>query len=205
MINSVTLASKNDSSDFSTYLERAKHLGCEHVWLVGAGTALAAYVGVFTPQGLLDSSATVLGLRVFEREEQEPLDTVVEIRALLDRLAHDPLVIPMPVPQVGITWSGVAPPRSGWEQHDELSEEKLSAIAEAGIEEVAKANGLGTNIVQSVREEVWQRKIEGTDLPAGAAFAAYGLGFLRDGQSKLTKNGVWSRLTTQRGHILIKN
>lgn len=205
MTKTVTLATTEDSLDIRTYLERAQHLGCEHVWLVGAGNAVAAYVAVLTPQGLLDLAPTVLGLRVFERIESDALDVVVETRALLDRLAHDSQVIPLPVGQAGITWSGIAPPRGGWEQAGAISETTLTAIAQAGIDEVAKANGLGTNIVQTVRQEVWQRKVEDTDLPAGAAFAALGLGFLRNENAAVSKSGAWKRLTTSRGHVLIKN
>lgn len=205
MTNSVTLASEHDSSDFTTYLERAQHLGCEHVWLIGAGKALAVYVGVFAPQGLLDQAPTVLGLRIFEREPDKALDTVAEIRAIRDRLAHNPLVIPLPVAQIGISWTGVAPPRTGWVPRTEISEELLAKTAESGIEEVAQANGLGNNIVQSVREEVWQRNIDGTDIPAGAAFAAFGLGFLKNSLGQVSSNGAWRRISTPRGHVLIKN
>ena len=59
MTNTVTLASEHDSADLQTYLARAERLGAEHVWLVGAGNALAAYVAVLTPQGLLDIAPTV--------------------------------------------------------------------------------------------------------------------------------------------------
>lgn len=200
----VTLASEEDSKDLATYLQRAEHLGCEHVWLIGAGKALAAYTAVLTPQGILDRAPTVLGLRVCERLEDHHLDTVVQIRAVLDRLAHDALSIPMPVGQAGIIWSGVAPPRSNWQQTGTISEQLLEQIAQKGIEEVAQAQGLGTQIVQKVRTEVWQRPIEETDIPSGVAFAGFGLGFLADGQAQIARSGSWTRVTTERGHILVK-
>ena len=210
MTNTVTLASEHDSADLQTYLERAERLGAEHVWLVGAGTALAAYVAVLTPQGLLDVAPTVLGLRVFERVETDSLDMVVQIRAMLDRLAHDKITIPLPVGQAGIAWTGVAPPRSGWEPVGTMLEIELQLTAKAGIEEVAKANGLGTNIVAAVREEVWRRPLNVQNsavprtVPAGVAFAGFGLGFFGTGIGQVTTSGSWTRIATERGHILVK-
>jgi hypothetical protein len=210
MTNTVTLASELDSADLKTFLERAERLGCEHVWRVGAGSALAAYVAVLTPQGLLDVAPTVLGLRVFERVETESLDMVVQVRAMLDRLAHDPMTIPLPVGQAGIAWTGVAPPRAGWAPAGTMLEIELQLTAKAGIEEVAKANGLGTNIVTTVREEVWRRPLNvqnseaGLTVPAGVAFAGFGLGFFDAGIAQVTTSGAWTRVATARGHILIK-
>jgi hypothetical protein len=204
MTNSVTLATKEDGADLKTYLERAERLGCEHVWLVGAGTALAAYVAVLTPQGLLDIAPTVLGLRVFERTETDQVDVVVQVRALLDRLAHDRQHIALPVGQAGIAWTGVAPPRSGWEITGEVSEKLLLRTAETGIAEVAQANGLGTQIVQKVREEVWKRPCDGQSFPAGVAFAGFGLGFWSDEQATVSHSGAWTKVTSSRGHVLVK-
>ncbi len=210
MTNTVTLASEHDSADLQTYLERAERLGVEHVWLVGSGTALAAYVAVLTPQGLLDIAPTVLGLRVFERVETDSLDMVVQVRAMLDRLAHDKTTIPLPVGQAGIAWTGVAPPRSGWAPAGTMLEIELQLNAKAGIEEVAKANGLGTNIVTVVREEVWRRPLnvqnseEPMTVPAGVAFAGFGLGFFGTGIAQVTTSGSWTRIATERGHIVVK-
>jgi hypothetical protein len=210
MTNTVTLASEHDSADLKTFLERADRLGCEHVWLIGAGSALVAYVAVLTPQGLLDIAPTVLGMRIFERSEDSSLDTVVQVRALLDRLAHDALVIPLPVGQAGIAWTGVAPPRGGWLPTGDILELELHVTAKAGIEEVAKANGLGTNIVTAVREEVWRRPMNvqhaanAHTVPAGVAFAGFGLGFFGTGIAQVTQSGAWTRITTERGHILVK-
>lgn len=212
MSNSVTLASEHDSADLQVFLERADRLGCEHVRLIGSGKALAAYVAVLAPQGLLDVAPTVLGLRVFERAETDAdnVDTVVQIRAVLDRLAHDRLSIPLPVGQPGVPWAAISPPRAGWAPVGEIVEAELQAIAEAGIEEVAKANGLGTNIVTAVREEVWQRPVQimsadsTASIPAGAAFAAFGLGFLGSDSARVSSSQAWKRVTTQRGHVLVK-
>jgi hypothetical protein len=91
-----------------------------------------------------------------------------------------------------------------------MLEIELQLTAKAGIEEVAKANGLGTKIVTVVREEVWRRplKVQNVDepktLPAGVAFAGFGLGFFGTAIAQVTSSGSWSRIATQRGHILVK-
>jgi hypothetical protein len=216
MTNLVTLASDHDSADLTVFLERANHLGCEHVRLIAAGSALAVYAAVLTPAGLLDLAPTVMGLRVYERAagDTAPVDMVVQTRAMLDRLAHEALVIPLPVGQAGVPWAGISPPRTEWVPRGTLLEIELGLVARAGIDEVAAANGLGTNIVTTVRQEVWGRPLnvqnqpERADapltVPAGAAFAGFGLGFFDTGIAQVTTSGAWTRITTTRGHVLIK-
>jgi len=216
MTNTAHLATAHDSADLKVFLERANHLGCEHVRLIGAGSALAVYAAVLTPAGLLDLAPTVMGLRVFERAETDTsaLDTVVLTRALLDRMAHDALVIPLPVGQAGVPWAGISPPRADWAPRGTMLEIELGLVARAGIDEVAAANGLGTNIVTTVRHEVWGRTLAvqtqevGADVPltvpAGAAFAGFGLGFFDTGIAHVTTSGAWTRITTDRGHVLVK-
>lgn len=232
----LTLPSEHDASDLRVFLERAAKLGCEHVRLIGAGPVLAAYVGVLVPSGLLDTAPTVLGLRVFERSEDAqtasasgetpnttganslgmraelgrfiPLDTVVTIRGMLDRLARPELTFALPVGEAGIAWAGVSAPRSGWEAVGALSAADLEAIARAGIDEIAGSNGLGTIIVTRARREVWGRPINSDpamkQLVSGAAFAAFGLGFLGEDEPVLSRSANWMRLTTTRGHILVR-
>lgn len=216
---SVTLATHIDGADLKVYLERAERLGCEHAHLIATGSAVAPYVAVLTPAGLLDQAPTVLGLRVFSRHidpvsDGGTVDTVVQVRALLDRLAHDQQNIPLPVPQPGVPWAGVTPPQRGWVVVGSIPVTQLATIATAGIAEVAAANGLGTNIVQTVRQEVWGRPIADAPapVPAGAAFAALGLGFLGAEKDALisvelaqvSTSGAWTRVSTERGHILVK-
>jgi hypothetical protein len=57
-----------------------------------------------------------------------------------------------------------------------------------------------------VRSEVWSRPVDGVEsVPAGAAFAALSLGFLGEGEAvSLYETGAWTRLTTSRGHVLVK-
>jgi len=208
MTVNLTLPSEHDASDLTVFLERAAKLGCEHVRLIGAGSVLAAYVGVLVPSGLLDSAPTVLGLRIFERAAAGALDTVVTIRGMLDRLARPELTFALPVGESGIAWAGVSAPRGGWEPVGAVAASELEAIARAGIDEIAGSNGLGTIIVTRARRDVWGRPISSdpsmTQFVAGSAFAAFGLGFLGDDDPVLSRSAKWMRLTTARGHVLVR-
>jgi hypothetical protein len=208
MTSYLSLAEQAYAADLKTFLQRAARLGCEHVRLVSNGTALAATVAVLTKQGLLDQDPTVLGVRVFELASgHESVNTLVQIAAVQDRLARDVREFALPVGQAGIAWAGVTPPTDGWVSLGEIEAAPLVSVAEAGIGEVAAANGLGVKIVTEVRRETWGRGMftaGDVTVPAGAAFAAFGLGFIPEvGESiSLSASGPWSRLSSSRGHIL---
>lgn len=119
-----------------------------------------------------------------------------------------PLEVRLPMEAPSVTWAGISPPRGGWRQVGETSYQLLQSTAAAGIAEVADAvpTGTGEQLVQRVRAEVWGRPIEALEyVPAGAAFAAESLGFLAEGEPvTILETGPWTRLTTRRGHTLIR-
>jgi hypothetical protein len=41
-------------------------------------------------------------------------------------------------------------------------------------------------------------------IPSGAAFAALSMGFLGDDAVRVLETGPWTRLTTARGHVLVR-
>jgi hypothetical protein len=100
----------------------------------------------------------------------------------------------------------VGAPRGGWELLGAVSDAGLKAAAEAGIAEVAGIvpDKPGALIVNNARAAVWGRALDDAGLPAGAAFAAFALGFLADGDQKLYRAGRWFRLTGPRGHVLAR-
>lgn len=214
MDDELALSSALDLADLTTFMSRAATLGCEHVRLSAHGNALVASVAVLTRASLLDTTPVVLGVRVFELATPSNLDRVILVRALADRLAHADVTLPMPPAVPGVSWSGVAPPSGGWLPAGKISETELEAIAREGIAEVASVSGNGTLIVARVRTEVWSRMrhFSGIDVPAGVAFAAYGLGFLAaEANSSPEPAGVsvsrtanWTRLSTSRGHVLLR-
>jgi hypothetical protein len=217
MSQSFSLSDSLSLGDLQVYLSRAGRVEDGSVRLVSAAGVLAVYTAIMYPRGLLDSSPTVLGLRTFALTEPVELDVVVPVRSLLDRLARleaavtdatAPVTVTVPLQVSSVTWAGITPPRGGWTPQGSAPAAVLEDAARAGIAEVASVipTGTGEQIVARVRSEVWGRPIEALDyVPAGAGFAAVSLGFLSaDEPVLLFETGPWTRLTTARGHILVR-
>jgi len=211
MTNNLRFASAETGSDFATFVQRANHLGCQHIRLVVRGELLLASVAVLEREGLLDAHPDVIGMRIYElTAEQDQFDTVVEVRAVLDRLARSATEFVLPLAQPGIAWAGTTPPQSGWEPRGVVAEATLERIAREGIDQVAQANALGAKIVTEVRRQTWGGQElavgEAPSFARGAAFAAFGLGFLgeSEGVATVSTAGAWMRLSTQRGHVLVR-
>jgi hypothetical protein len=227
MGSSFTLADTPTLDDLQVFLARAARIEEGTVRLIAGSGVLAVYAAVFYPQGLLDESPTVLGLRTVALADggdgpnggHADFDVVVPIRSLLGRLEAaqearqadptitGPVTISLPMGVNTVTWSAISPPRGGWRPIDGTSAEVLDRAARSGIDEVATAvpDAVGEQIVRRVRSEVWSRGIDGLEhVPAGAAFAALGLGFLGEDEVRMFETGPWTRLTTQRGHVLVK-
>jgi len=233
MSRSFTLADPRALDDLQLYLARATRIEEGSVRLVAGGGVLAVYVAALSPAGLTDEMPTVLGLRVVRILETEGLDAVVPLAALRGRLdraqeerdlgaspagpedAPAGARISLPHEAPSVVWAAISPPRGGWQAQGPIETGMLERVAREGIAEVAAAvpEAAGEQIVRRVRSEVWGRPIPGAEhLPAGAAFAALGLGFLgpSDASGDLAaalesyETGTWTRLSSPRGHILVK-
>jgi hypothetical protein len=222
MSDAFTLSDSLALSDLATYLGRAARVEDGSARLIAGGGVLAVYTAVIYPAGLLDESPTVLGLRTFALGGNEEFDAVVPLASLLmrlERMKNEPretdsqVTISLPMRVNTVTWAAISPPRGGWTVLPEISAGVLDRVARAGIDEVAAAipSGTGEQIVHRVRSEVWGRDIpEAGAIPAGAAFAALSLGFLPEAAPGGTptmavfETGPWTRLTSPRGHILVK-
>ncbi|OYX54265.1 MAG: hypothetical protein B7Y93_06785 [Micrococcales bacterium 32-70-13] len=216
---SFTLSSLPAAHDLSVLLGRAVRLDeAGAVRLIADSGVLAVYVAVITPKGLLDRGPTVLGLRTLALAEGS-FDVVVPIRSLQARVdaalaaipegadPTTPVTIGLPAAVSTIVWAGISPPRGGWQRMSPLAPTGFAGAARAGIEEVATAipEGTGEQIVHRVRSEVWGRPLpEAEHLPAGTAFALESLGFLGDDLVQQFATGPWIRLSTARGHVLVK-
>ena len=222
MSRTFTLVDSLALGDLHVFLGRALRVEDGSVRLIAGSGVLAVYVSVLHPAGLLDQSPTVLGLRTFALTstggEPDTFDSVVPVRSLLARVegllasAADtvgvPVVVSLPMEVNTVTWAAISPPRGGWHPLPATQGDVLDAVARRGIDEVAAAvpTGTGEQIVHRVRTEIWGRPIDGMDhVPAGAAFAALSLGFLGEGDAvSIYESGPWTRLTTRRGHVLVK-
>lgn len=218
MSDSFTLQDSSTLADLRTYLGRAGRVEDGSVRLIAGGGILAVYAAVIYPVGLLDESPTVLGLRTFALPEREEFDVVVPLGSLLRRVetaeaqvrdAAGPVTVGIPMQVNSVTWAAISPPRGGWLALDAIAAARLEEVAHAGIREVAEAipDGTGEAIVHRVRSEVWGRAIDGAEhLPAAAGFATFTLGFLGEDVTDVAvfETGPWTRLSTRRGHVLVK-
>ncbi|GAB3527441.1 hypothetical protein [Arthrobacter monumenti] len=210
------LADAQIASDLRTYVTRARAVDDGGIRLQAAGRVLAAYVCMMQPKLLGESTPTILGLRTMGLARPAELDVTVPLAAVSDRLARlndrvaDPVSsVELAVPPMSVnhSWSGVSPPRSGWSSMSELPGQELIDIAKSGIQEVAEIVPVnpGALIVNNARGAVWGRSIRDTDVPAGAAFAAYGLGFLQPDQPvQVFGHDRWLRLSSAGGHVLVR-
>jgi len=218
MATTLQLADPQAAADLDTFLGRAIQVEDGSARVVVTGGVLAVYVPVLFPSGLLDDSATILGLRTFALDGPEAeVDAVVPMASLRARAASSAagagFELGMPAPVYSVTWAGVVPPRGGWQSRGApVSSELLSDVAEHGIREVAEAlpDNPGDVVVRQVRTLVWGDTIpEAPALPRGVALAAAALGFLppEGGEpdvGAIYEVGPWTRLTLSRGHVLVK-
>ena len=219
MSRTFTLVDSLALGDLHVYLGRAARVDDGSVRLIGGSGVLAVYVSVLHPNGLLDESPTVLGLRTFAlADTTTTFDAVVPARQLLDRLAllsvtvnfdDGPIGVMLPPAESSPAWVGISPPRGGWVPLGDVPSSVLETAAREGVAEVAAAlpTDSGEQLVHRVRTEVWGRPIPDVvpSLPAGIGLAADSLGFLRtDEPAKIFSSGPWSRVTTRRGHVLAR-
>ena len=210
--------------DLRTYVARAKAADEDGaIRLQASGQTLAAYVGVLPGSGLM-AEGVVIGLRAIALAVPAEVDVTVSLAAVTDRLARDGgTTLDVPPATVRVAWAAMAPPRGGWERVGAVTADEVYAVARQGIEEVASGApaDAGGAAVAALRKQVWGRPTTTTPpVPAGGAFAAYVLGFVKgdgvkgdgvkgDGAlpgSEVTvwAHGRWTRLSTPAGHVLIR-
>lgn len=204
------LADTPTRDDLQNYLSRLARLGEAEVRLQTRGSALAVYGCTQAPLSIMDDSPVVLVMRAFplSAAPTEPVDTVVEVRSLTDRLAREESGLNLALPDVTVAaaWTGVLPPVAGWEARGEMDAGSLAVVAAEGMARVAEnvPADAGDPVVQKVRRAVWGSEIA-PGIPAAAAFAAEGLGFLA-GVDRLTLSGTraWTRLSSRNGHVILR-
>ncbi|WP_104118535.1 hypothetical protein [Arthrobacter sp. B1805] len=209
---SLRFGDKQTVADFQTFTARARATEDGGMRLLTAGPVLAAYVCTLRPTVLGEPVPAVLGLRTMALGAGANVDVTVSLGSVLDRLARmgdDDVEFPVPTVTATENWAGVLPPRSGWVHEGMVPCDALEQAAKDGIGAVARGlpDRAGAPLVSSVRAAVWGRPLEGVpgSVAAGAAFGAFSLGFLEPGaDATIRTNGRWSRVSTGRGHILVR-
>ena len=214
MKNEFKLLDRQSVEDLQAYLLRAKRLDRDGLVRFRAfGDVLAAYVAPIYAGSLMDNGPTVLGLRTMTIGENSEVDAIVPIANILDRLAKlladSPRKYVLELPDsLKTPWAGISPPRAGWEPMVSIPEPELTAIARAGIDEVADTlpEAVGGPIAARIRGEIWGRQMKfGSRIPTGAAFVAAGLGFLTENEVvEVYQAQGWVRLSSEHGHVLAK-
>ncbi len=206
------LADPGTAADLRTFVSRARTADDGAIRLQGAGPVLAAYVCVMRAKLLGEGTPTVLGLRTMALDAASELDVTVSLAAVADRLARmdaNDTALPVPPMTVNESWAAVSAPRGAWEELGTVDAEVLIQAAKDGVREIGQIIPVnpGALIVNNARAAVWGRPMDGVagELPGGAAFAAYALGFVAPGESgTVFGSHGWLRLSTGRGHILVR-
>jgi len=195
------------AADLLTFSSRAVRLGDGTVRLRAQNGVLVTTSAPLAPRGLLDSTPTVLGLRVSAIDPELECDLVVEASGLL-AAPDDASAVVLPPTATSPAWAGVSPPRGGWEQVDAIDAAVLAQRAQYGVAAVADAlpADAGEDAVRIVRAQVWGQADEALGgLPLGTAFAAFALGFIAGGEeAQVRRSGAWTRVTLTRGHVLVR-
>src|SRR5690625_2205656 len=150
--------------------------------------------------------------------ELDGFDEAVPLSNLIDRFAREENGTSLPVPpnSVLVSWTGIAPPRSGWRARDTISVGRLHETAAAGVEEISTGapEGSGGHAAKAPRSRDWTRGMTGalrTALPGGLASAATALRFIpgqgRDADAELDvmASAGWLRVVTPGGHLLTRS
>lgn len=211
MAHTFSLESDSARRDAIQFLERAARVNNGSARLIADGSALQVYVGVLFPRGLLDSTPTVLGLRVFRLAVASEFDVVVPIESLLHRLqvgidqGDDSTRVPAEV--ASLQWAAITPPKDGWRRRLGVTSDAVTTAAAHGVAKVAETvpETVGESVLQKVRSEVWGAMLpEHKRIPAGAAFAADALGFVTEGSLTVHTVDNWVRLSSKAGYVLVK-
>ena len=209
MTTSLSFLDPRDLQDLQAFLTRAHKLDKDGAAKLRVfGDVLAVYVSPIFSGSLLGDGPTVLGLRTIKLAREAELDGTFDISSILERLPRSASELEIPPAQVRVAWSGVLPPRQGWELVGTFEQSQITAWAKAGIEEVATSlpESVGSSIAAKVRLQIWGRPVDPVlNLPGAAAFAMAGLGFMQKGEAiSVYASHNWLRLTSLHGHVLTK-
>ncbi|MFZ9744726.1 MAG: hypothetical protein ACO3BY_04325 [Aquiluna sp.] len=198
-----------DVADLQSFLLRAKRLDDDGVVKFRAfGDILACYVSPIYSGSLLADGPTVLGLRTIRLASQSELDSSYSISEVLEAIDQDSSDLKLPKETARAAWTGVTPPRQGWEEFGTVSQEQITKWAKDGIDEVARTlpASVGSAIAARVRLGIWGKTVSlEFNLPGGSAFAMAGLGFMqKDEEIRVFRTNGWVRLTSSYGHVMAK-
>ncbi|MGO4297265.1 MULTISPECIES: hypothetical protein [Glutamicibacter] len=210
--DAVIFDDNNSVSDLANFISRAKTIEDDAALFVARNTALAVYVPVLVPADLGQGGYTILGMRVHRLAKPAEINASYSLASIQDRLARmgeSSVDFALPPVEENPKWAGISVPLSGWEDAGTVESDLLSSAAQRGIDAVAQAlpENPGLPVLVQVRQQIWAADVPDLEIevPMGAAFAMHALGFLMTGgQCRVLRNGSWTRLSNERGHVLVR-
>ncbi|MGW9176749.1 hypothetical protein [Streptomyces decoyicus] len=173
------LADAGEAADLAAFLARLIHYDKAAAVRLQAGGGVLAVFG-------RPPSFEVLAIRTARLAGDSTLDATVSAGELLDGIEESANVLTVPDEVTGPPWTGLLPPRGGWQRVPGLPapEALVRAVAAAVAEFRARDEELPPqHRTRSERDrigrEIWSRTLGDTHLPLRAAHAAQSLGFLR--------------------------
>ncbi|BDH10081.1 hypothetical protein [Streptomyces hygroscopicus] len=220
------LADAGEAADLAAFLARLIHYDKAAAVRLQAGGGVLAVFG-------RPPSFEVLAIRTARLAGDSALDATVSAGELLDGIEESANVLTVPDAVTGPPWTGLLPPRGGWQRVPGLPspEALVRAVAAAVAEFRARDEELPPqHRTRSERDrigrEIWSRTLGDTHLPLRAAHAAQSLGFLRPARAgalvgggassgaaaaaprsqplSLLSAGGWLRLSTPYGSIAVR-
>ncbi|MFF3604456.1 hypothetical protein [Streptomyces sp. NPDC002463] len=158
-------------------------------------------------------SFDVLAIRTARLVDAVDLDVTVSAGELLDGIEESAGKAVVPDSVTGPPWTGVLPPRGGWEPVPGLPDVAgmrgavAAAVREFRTRDEALPEERRTRAERdALGREIWSRTLGTTGLPLRAVHAAQSLGFLPTGEAPvaLFASGPWLRLRTPYGSIALR-
>ncbi|MFB7373192.1 hypothetical protein ACFC0D_25470 [Streptomyces sp. NPDC056222] len=206
MIAPLHFADAREAADLAAFLARLIHYDrAAAVRLQAGGGALAVFGR--------PPSFEVLAIRTARLVDEVELDVTVSAGELLEGIEESAGKAVVPGTVTGPPWTGVLPPRGGWEPVTgvpgvvALRGAVAAAVAEFRARDEELPEERRTRAERDrIGREIWSRTVAGTGLPLRAVHAAQSLGFLppHEAPVALLASGPWLRLRTPYGSIALR-
>lgn len=206
MIAPLHFADAREAADLAAFLARLIHYDrAAAVRLQAGGGALAVFGR--------PPSFEVLAIRTARLVDEVELDVTVSAGELLEGIEESAGKAVVPDTVTGPPWTGVLPPRGGWEPVTgvpgvvDLRGAVAAAVSEFRSRDEELPEERRTRAERDrIGREIWSRTVADTGLPLRAVHAAQSLGFLppHEVPVALFASGPWLRLRTPYGSIALR-
>ncbi|WP_055600387.1 hypothetical protein [Streptomyces aureus] len=201
-------ADAREAAALAAFLTRLVHYDRAAAVRIQAGGGALAVFG-------RPPSFEVLAIRTARLADDVDLDVTVSAGELLEGIEESAGKAVVPDSVTGPPWTGVLPPRAGWQPVAGLpgAADMRAAVAAAVAEFRARDEELPeerrTRAERDrIGHEIWSRTLGSTGLPLRAVHAAQSLGFLPPADTEapvaLFASGPWLRLRTPYGSIALR-